>query len=124
MLTRFLFLYYLLFTPVFYTCFSSSKLILHDEIYKKGGEHMIKNKYRTITAKLMFGAIMPVFFAVALNATSLLNPVSSLVSTATGLVQSVVSNGNASATVSNQTGVNVLGNTVQTSTGATTQLGL
>jgi hypothetical protein len=69
--------------------------------------------------------------ATGVFALALLTPVTGLLSDLGG--NSVTTNttanvtstgGNTSASVNNQTGLNLLGNTVQTSTGVTTQLGL
>lgn len=94
---------------------------------------MLKKKLITAaaTGALLISSLTPLAFADTAGAVggSLTNPVGSLLTTATGLVQGVVSEVgsllggvNASASVNNQTSVSAAGANAQTSTGATAQL--
>ena len=115
---------------------------------KKGGDGMLKKKIITAitTGAIMLASLTPLASAATTKTQDVTMPVSSLTSTVTGLAQGAVStlgnllggnsvttnttanatrsNGTTSANVNNQTGANVLGNTVNATTGITTQLGL
>jgi hypothetical protein len=107
-------------------------------------------KRKAITAitmsALMLAVVTPLASATTVSTQNATSPVSSLTSTVSGLAQGAVSTlgnllggnsvtantkanvtsdkGKTSADVNNQTGADVLGNTVDTSTDVTTQLGL
>lgn len=114
---------------------------------KKGGEIMIKEKTIAVmaTGVIMLASMTPFAFADT-GTTNLTSPVSSVVTTVTGVVQDTLSNvksllggnnlstatganvtsenGTTSVDLGNQTSADVLGNTIQATTGVTTQLGL